>query len=155
VNPVIPEVINQIAFQVIGNDLTVTLAAASGQLQLNAFEPIIGYNLFESIEMLKDGCRILSDQCVAGITANAERCRANVLRSPGLATVLNPLIGYERAALIAKESLRTGRSVYDLALEARVVTREQLEALMDPSRMTGPTGLQKAQRTARKKAKRG
>jgi aspartate ammonia-lyase len=139
VNPVIPEVINQIAFQVIGNDLTVTLAAASGQLQLNAFEPIIGYNLFESIEMLSDGCRILADQCLAGITANAERCRANVMRSPGLATVLNPVIGYERAALIAKESLRTGKSVYDLALESRVVTREQLDMLMDPSRMTGST----------------
>ena len=139
VNPVIPEVINQIAFQVIGNDLTVTLAAASGQLQLNAFEPIIGYNLFESIEMLSDGCRILADQCVAGITANAEHCRANVMRSPGLATVLNPVIGYERAALIAKESLRTGTSVYDLALESRIITREQLDELMDPSRMTGLT----------------
>jgi aspartate ammonia-lyase len=139
VNPVIPEVINQIAFEVIGNDLTVTLAAASGQLQLNAFEPIIGYNLFDSIDMLKDGCRILSDQCVAGITANAARCRANVMRSPGLATVLNPVIGYERAALIAKESLRTGKSVYDLALETRVVTRSQLDALMDPGKMTRPT----------------
>ncbi len=138
VNPVIPEVINQISFEVIGNDLTVTLAAASGQLQLNAFEPIIGYNLFDSIEMLKDGCRILSDQCVAGITANAERCKSNVMRSPGLATVLNPLIGYERAALIAKESLRTGRSVYDLALEQRVVTKKQLDTVMDPRRMTQP-----------------
>jgi aspartate ammonia-lyase len=151
VNPVIPEVINQIAFQVIGNDLTVTLAAASGQLQLNAFEPIIGYNLFESIEMLKDGCMILSDQCIAGITANAERCRANVMRSPGLATVLNPLIGYERAALIAKESLRTGRSVYDLALAARVVTRAQLEALMDPSRMTGSPVAKRPRKTAQKR----
>jgi aspartate ammonia-lyase len=139
VNPVIPEVINQIAFQVIGSDLTVTLAAASGQLQLNAFEPVIGYNLFDSIEMLKDGCRILSDRCVAGITANVERCRSNVMRSPGLATVLNPLIGYERAALIAKESLRAGRSVYDLALEMRIVTKEQLDALMDPRRLTGPS----------------
>lgn len=139
VNPVIPEVINQIAFQVIGNDLTVTLAAASGQLQLNAFEPIIGYNIFESIEMLKDGCGILADRCVSGITANVERCRRNVMNSPGLATVLNPLIGYERAALIAKESLRTGKSVFDLALETRIATREQLDALMDPARMTGPT----------------
>jgi aspartate ammonia-lyase len=141
VNPVIPEVINQISFQVIGHDLTVTLAAASGQLQLNAFEPIIGYNLFDSIAMLKDGCRILSDQCVVGITANVERCRTNVMRSPGLATVLNPLIGYERAALIAKESLRTGKSVYDLALDMRIVTKKQLDALMDPRRMTGPTVL--------------
>jgi len=152
VNPVIPEVINQIAFQVIGNDLTVTLAAASGQLQLNAFEPIIGLNLFDSIDMLKDGCRILSDQCVAGITANVERCRANVMRSPGLATVLNPVIGYERAALIAKEALRTGKSVYDLALETRIVTREQLDALMDPRKMTGPTV--PAQAKKRAKAKR-
>jgi aspartate ammonia-lyase len=108
-------------------------------LQLNAFEPIIGLNLFESIEMLKDGCRILSDLCVSGITANADRCRRNVMRSPGLATVLNPVIGYERAALIAKESLRSGKSVYDLALETRIVTREQLDALMDPRKMTGPT----------------
>lgn len=139
VNPVIPEVINQISFEVIGNDLTVTLAASSGQLQLNAFEPIIGLNLFDSIEMLKDGCRILADQCVAGITANVDRCIGNVLRSPGLATILNPIIGYERAALIAKEALRTGKSVYDLALETRIVTKEQLIALMDPRKMTGPT----------------
>lgn len=139
VNPVIPEVINQISFQVIGSDLTVTLAAASGQLQLNAFEPVIGYNIFDSIEMLKDGCLILSDRCVAGITANVERCRANVMRSPGLATVLNPLIGYERAASIAKQSLKTGVSVYDLALKEGIVTKEQLDALMDPRRMTGPT----------------
>ena len=139
VNPVIPEVINQISFQVIGSDLTVTLAAASGQLQLNAFEPIIGYNIFDSIEMLKDGCRILSDRCVSGITANVERCRANVLRSPGLATALTPLIGYERAASIAKKSLTTGASVFDLALAMRIVTKEQLDALMDPRRMTGPT----------------
>jgi len=139
VNPVIPEVINQISFQVIGSDLTVTLAAASGQLQLNAFEPIIGCNLFDSIEMLKDGCRILSDRCVSGITANVERCRANVMRSPGLATALTPLIGYERAASIAKESLKTGTSVFDLALDMRIVTKEQLDALMDPRRMTGPT----------------
>ncbi len=139
VNPVIPEVINQISFQVIGSDLTVTLAAASGQLQLNAFEPIIGYNIFDSIEMLKDGCRILSDRCVSGITANVERCRANVLRSPGLATALTPLIGYERAASIAKKSLTTGASVFDLALAMRIVTRQQLDALMDPRRMTGPT----------------
>jgi aspartate ammonia-lyase len=139
VNPVIPEVINQISFQVIGNDLTVTLAAASGQLQLNAFEPIIGLNLFDSIAMLRDGCVILADQCVSGITVNAERCMSNVRRSPGLATILNPIIGYERAALIAKESLRTGKSVYDLALETRIVTKEQLDALMDPRKMTGPT----------------
>jgi aspartate ammonia-lyase len=138
VNPVIPEVINQISFQVIGSDLTVTLAAASGQLQLNAFEPVIGYNIFDSIEMLKDGCRILSDRCVAGITANVARCNDNVMRSPGLATLLNPLIGYERAAAIAKQSLRTGRSVAALALEAGVVTQEQLRDLMDPRRMTGP-----------------
>ena len=152
VNPVIPEVINQIAFQVIGSDLTVTLAAASGQLQLNAFEPVIGYNLFDSIEMLKDGCRILSDRCVSGITANVERCRANVLRSPGLATALTPLIGYERAASIAKKSLTTGASVFDLALAMRIVTREQLDALMDPRRMTGPTV--SARGRARRKAPR-
>ncbi|MCX6136183.1 MAG: aspartate ammonia-lyase [Ignavibacteriales bacterium] len=130
VNPVIPEAMNQISFRVIGNDLTVTLAAASGQLQLNAFEPIIALSIFESARMLKDGCRILADRCVRGITADAERCRANVERSPGLATLLNPFIGYERAASIAKECLKTGRPVYDLVLEKGWMDKKSLDNLM-------------------------
>jgi len=102
-------------------------------------------------EMLKVGCRILPDNWVAGLMANAARCRANVMRSPGLATVLNPLIGYERAARIAKESLKTGKSVYDLALEARVVTRAQLDALMDPSRITGSPVARRLRKTTQKR----
>ncbi len=139
VNPVIPEVINQIAFRVIGSDVAVTIAAASGQLQLNAFEPIIGYSIFESIRSLNDGCRILADKCVSGIKANVERCRTNVERSPGLATILNPFIGYERAAAIAKECLATGRPVADLVLARGWMTKQELDRVMRPELMTRPT----------------
>jgi aspartate ammonia-lyase len=110
VNPVIPEVVNQIAFEVIGNDLTVSFAAEAGQLQLNAFEPIIAHSLFKSINHLRSGCLTLAEKCVQGITANREHLRRTVERSIGIVTALNPFIGYANATEIAQEALATDQS---------------------------------------------
>ncbi len=138
VNPVIPEVVNQIAFEVIGNDMTVTMAAEAGQLQLNAFEPVIAHSLFKSLAHLAAGCRTLAERCVAGITANRERARRFVDESTGVVTALNPFIGYARAAEIAAEALATGRRVYDLVLEKGLMSREQLDEVMRPEVLTRP-----------------
>lgn len=141
VNPVIPEVVNQIAFKVIGNDLTVTLAAEGGQLELNVFEPVIVQSLFESIEMLKNGMNTLNYRCIDGITANEERCRKMVHNSIGLVTALNPYIGYEASSQLAKEALVTNRSVYDLVLEKGLLTKEQLDTILAPENMVKPRKL--------------
>ncbi len=141
VNPVIPEVVNQIAFKVIGNDLTVTLAAEGGQLELNVFEPVIVQSLFESIEMLKNGMNTLKYRCIDGITANEERCRKMVHNSIGLVTALNPYIGYEASSQLAKEALVTNRSVYDLVLEKGLLTKEQLDTILAPENMVKPRKL--------------
>lgn len=135
VNPVIPEVVNQVAFQVIGNDLTITLAAEGGQLQLNAFEPVIVFNLFQSVTMLTRAMTTLSNLCVRGIQANREACRRGVEHSIGLVTALNPLIGYENSTLIAKEALSTGASVFDLVLKHGLLSREKLEEALKPENM--------------------
>ena len=139
VNPVIPEVVNQICFQVIGNDVTITMAAAAGQLQLNAFEPIILFNLYRSIAILIRGCQTLARRCVIGITANREVCKSYVERSIGLVTALNPLIGYERSAEVAKEALATGRAVGEVAVAKGYVTAEELAQLLRPERMLSPS----------------
>ncbi len=138
VNPVIPEVVNQIAFEVIGNDITVTMAAEGGQLQLNAFEPIIAHSLFKSISHLAAGCRTLSERCVRGITANRERARRLLDDSTALVTALNPYIGYARSSEIAREALATGRRVYELVLEKKLMTREDLDAILRPEVLTQP-----------------
>ncbi|WP_186644894.1 aspartate ammonia-lyase [Fluviispira vulneris] len=135
VNPVIPEVVNQIAFQVIGNDLTVTMASEGGQLQLNAFEPVMVFNIFQSVTMLTRGMRTLGRLCVEGITANKEACRRSVEHSIGLVTALNPLIGYENSTMIAKEALATGDSVFNLVLKHKLLTRQQLEDALKPENM--------------------
>jgi len=142
VNPVIPEVVNQIAFKVIGNDLTVTLAAEAGQLELNVMEPVIVQSIFESIEMLKNGMTILKYKCVDGITANERRCRELVENSIGLITALNPVLGYEISTQLAKEALLTGRGVYELVLEKNLMTREQLDTLLAPENMLTPQKFQ-------------
>lgn len=141
VNPVIPEVVNQIAFKVIGNDLTVTLAAEGGQLELNVFEPIIVQSLFESIEMLKNGMNTLKYRCIDGITANVERCLHLVHNSIGLVTALNPILGYEKSTVLAKEALEGNRSVYDLVLEKKWLTKEQLDNILAPESMIKPRSL--------------
>jgi aspartate ammonia-lyase len=138
VNPVIPEVVNQVAFQVIGNDLTVTMAAEAGQLQLNVMEPVIAFNTFQSLKMLTQAINTLTRRCIQGITANRERCRHLVEHSIGLVTALNPYIGYENSTRIAKKALETNRSVAQLVLEEGLLSREQLEEILKPERMTSP-----------------
>jgi len=141
VNPVIPEVVNQIAFKVIGNDLTVTLAAEGGQLELNVFEPVIVQSLFESIEMLKNGMNTLKYRCIDGITANEERCRNMVHNSIGLVTALNPYIGYEASTQLAKEALVSNKSVYDLVLQKGLLSKQQLDTILAPENMVKPRKL--------------
>src|SRR5438874_9163713 len=138
VNPVIPEVVNQIAFEVIGNDMAVTMAAEAGQLQLNAFEPIIAHSLFKSLYHLAAGCRTLTDRCVKGIVANRERARRLLDESTALVTALTPILGYARSTEIAREALATGKKVLDIVLEKKVMTREQLEQVLQPERLTKP-----------------
>jgi aspartate ammonia-lyase len=135
VNPIIPEVVNQVAFEVIGNDLTVTMAAEAGQLELNAMEPVIAYNLFTSLDLLGRACRTLVTRCIRGITANRERCRQMVENSIGLVTALNPILGYEKATEIAEEALRSGRSVVEVVLEKNYLNHEQLEQILSPQKM--------------------
>lgn len=142
VNPIIPEVVNQVAFEVIGNDITVTMAAEAGQLELNVMEPVIAYNLFTSIDMLGRACHTLADRCIQGITANRERTRKMVENSIGLVTALNPLIGYEKSTEIAHAALQTGRSVYDLVLEKGYLTKEQLDDALSPENMIRPRYMQ-------------
>jgi len=138
VNPVIPEVVNQIAFKVIGNDLTVSLGAEAGQLELNVMEPIIAQSIFESIEMLKNGITVLIDKCINGITANEEHIRNMVLNSIGLVTALNPVLGYETSTQLAKEALEQGKGVYELVLEQKLMTREKLDEVLAPENMIKP-----------------
>jgi len=144
VNPVIPEVVNQIAYEVIGNDVTVSFAAEAGQLQLNAFEPIIAHSLFKSITHLTNGCLTLADRCVKGITANKERLRSIVEHSIGIVTALNPYIGYDNATEIAQEALITGQSVYELVLAKGLLTKEQLDEILQPAMLTHPRKLSSA-----------
>jgi aspartate ammonia-lyase len=138
VNPVIPEVVNQIAFEVIGNDVTVSFAAEAGQLQLNAFLPILAHSIFKSLTHLRNGCLTLAERCVRGITANRERLEEHMDRSIGIVTALNPYIGYENATGVAQEALRTGRSVTDLVLEKELLTREELREILKPESLTRP-----------------
>jgi len=138
VNPVIPEVVNQIAFKVIGNDLVVTIAAEGGQLELNVFEPVIVQSLFESIEMLKNGMMTLKEKCIDGITANEDRCRELVEKSIGIVTALNPALGYESCTKLAKEALETNRGVYELVLEKKLLSKTELDDLLKPENMIKP-----------------
>ena len=141
VNPVIPEVVNQIAFEVIGNDITVSFAAEAGQLQLNAFEPIIAHSLFKSVSHLRNGCLTLADRCVAGITANTEHLRASVANSIGIVTALNPYIGYAHATAVAQEAHASGGSVYDIVLARKLLTKQQLDQILRPETLTRPVPL--------------
>ncbi len=146
VNPVIPEVVNQVAFEVIGNDVTVSMAAQAGQLELNVMEPVIAFNLLRSIDMLGRACQTLAERCVDGITANRERCREMVMNSIGLVTALNPYLGYEKSTEIAKEALATGGSVYAIVLEKGYMSKAELEEILSPENMTRPRDLRKSDR---------
>lgn len=138
INPVIPEVVNQVAFNIIGNDMTITMATEAGQLELNAFEPIIFYNLFESIRTLTAAVKTLVDNCIVGITANEKHCKDMVDNSVGVITAICPYVGYEKAADIAKEALKSGQSVRELILEKGVMNEEELNTILDPYTMTEP-----------------
>lgn len=138
VNPVIPEVVNQVAFNIIGNDMTITMAAEAGQLELNAFEPIIFYCMFQSIDTLAYAVETLVDNCITGITANEERCREMVENSVGIITAINPHVGYQKAADIAKKALKTGESVRSLILKEKLMDEEELNQILDPVHMTEP-----------------
>ena len=136
VNPVIPEVTNQVCFKVIGNDTTVCFAAEAGQLQLNVMEPVIAQCILESQTWLINAMNTLRSKCVEGITVNAEHCFEMVKNSIGIVTALNPYIGYKASTKVAKEALETGRSVYDLVLEHGLMTQEKLDEALDPKAMT-------------------
>ena len=138
VNPVMPEVMNQICFDIIGKDVTITLAAEAGQLELNVMEPVIAYSLFSGMKRLGAGCRSLVDYCIRGITANRERCREMVYHSIGIVTALNPYLGYETSASIAREALESGRSLVDIVRERGLMSEEQLEEVLAPEHMLQP-----------------
>ncbi len=138
INPVIPEVVNQAAFLVIGHDVTITMCAEAGQLELNAFEPVLFYQLFESISALTAAVDTFVENCVIGIQANRTKCLENVEKSTGIVTAMAPYIGYQRSASIAKESLKTGVSVREIILRDGIMTEEQLEELLDARAMTEP-----------------
>lgn len=140
VNPVIPEVVNQVSFLVIGHDVTITLAAEAGQLELNAFEPVIFYQLFESVRALTGAVHTLVDHCIDGIEVNRERCEEWVNRSVGIVTALNPYIGYKKAAEIAKESLKTGEPVKYIVLRDGLMDEKTLNEVLDPLALTQPFG---------------
>lgn len=143
VNPVIPEVVNQIAYKVIGNDLTITMASEAGQLQLNVMEPIIAYSLMESIEMLINGMNTLKSKCIVGITANEKRLKEMVLNSIGLVTALNPYLGYEDSTKVAAEALKTGKGVYEIVLEHKLLDKDKLDEILKPENMIQPRKIEK------------
>src|SRR6516162_3102764 len=138
VNPVVPEVVSQICFQIIGNDVTVAMATEASELELNMAEPIIAFNLFFGLTRLRTAAIVLASRCIAGIEPNRDRCREYVQNSIGLVTALNPILGYEKSAAIAKEALKTGGSVYDLVIAKGWLTKEKLDELLKPENMTHP-----------------
>lgn len=140
VNPVMPEVAAQIGFQVIGNDLAVTLGAQAGQLELNVMRPVIAHNLLQSLEILKNGCRMLRTHCVEGITADAGRCRHYAEQSYGIAAALNPHIGYSKAAECVKESVRSGKTLRQVVLEKKLLSASSLDKILSPANLTQPSG---------------
>ena len=136
INPVIPEVVSQVAFLIMGHDVTINFAAANGQLELNAFGPVLYYQLFESIFALNGAAESFAKDCVEGITANIDTCKENVEKSVGIITVLVPVIGYQKAAEIAKEALKTGTPVRELILRNKILKEEELDKILDPMKMT-------------------
>ena len=138
INPVIPEVVSQVAYNVIGNDVTVTMAAEAGQMELNAFEPVIFYKIFESIDTLKGAVETLIDNCITGITANREHCKALVESSAALATALCPALGYKKSAEIAKKCMKTGSPVRQIVLDEHLLTEQELDQYLDLMDMTQP-----------------
>ena len=140
VNPVLPEVVNQVCFKAIGNDLTVSLAAEAGQLQLNVMEPIIAYCILESQTMFMNAAGTLRIHCIDGITANVDVCRKYVEHSIGVVTALNPLLGYDKSTELAAEAMKTGKGIVELVREKKLLTEEQIKTVLDPKAMVGAAG---------------
>ncbi|KKM12162.1 aspartate ammonia-lyase [Clostridiales bacterium PH28_bin88] len=138
VNPVIPEVVNQVAFQVIGNDHTIALAVEAGQLELNVMEPVIAFNLLQSLEILCNAVKVFRERCIEGITVNREQCQGMVERSVGMITALSPYIGYEEASVLAQEVIASGRTVPEIVAEKGLLSQEEIQAVMSPKAMTEP-----------------
>src|SRR5579875_290085 len=138
VNPVMAELLDMVAFQVIGCDTVVALAVQAGQLELNVMMPAMAWNLLHAIEILKNTCRVVSEKCVAGIKANRETCERYAFRTPSLATALNPVLGYDLVAKVVKKALSTGKTIPEVCLEEKLLTRRALNKLLDPRRMTEP-----------------
>ena len=141
VNPVIPEVMNQIAYKVIGNDLCVAMSSEEAQMELNAMEPVMAQCCFESAAIMMNGFDTLRINCIDGITANPEQCRDYIHKSFGVVTALNPVIGYKNSTKIAKEAMATGKSVYDLVLEHGILSKEDLDTILSPENMIKPVKL--------------
>ena len=141
VNPVIPEVMNQICYKVMGNDLTVTMAGDAAQMELNAMEPVMAQCCFESSDLLMNGFDTLRTLCIDGITANEDECRGYIRNSIGIVTALNPIIGYKNSTKIAKEAMETGRGVYDLVLEHDILSKEDMDTILSPENMIKPVKL--------------
>lgn len=138
VNPVLPEMINQVAFQIIGNDTTIGMAAEAGQFELNVMVPVLYFNLFQSFTILTNALQVFTDRCLAGIQPNRERCRGYAVKNIGIATALNPYIGYEKSCQVAREAAETGRTVREVVLAANLLPEEQLDQILDPVKMTVP-----------------
>ncbi|MCL6269169.1 aspartate ammonia-lyase [Sansalvadorimonas sp. 2012CJ34-2] len=138
VNPVIPEVVNQICFKVVGNDITITMAAEAGQLQLNVMEPVISQSLFESMHLLERGCETLMDKCIVGITANRDVCEKQVFDSIGIVTFLNPFIGHHEGDIVGQICAQTGRSVRDVVLERNLLSKVELDEIFSVENMKAP-----------------
>lgn len=138
VNPVIPEVVNQVCYRVMGNDVTVSFASEAGQLQLNVMEPVLVYAIMESMMLMQNAMNTLREQCIDGIIANEEHCRNMVFNSVGIVTALNPYIGYKNSTVIAKEALESGRGVYELVLEHQLLSKQELDEILDPVHMLAP-----------------
>ena len=141
VNPVIPEVMSQVCYKVMGNDLTVTLAGDAAQMELNAMEPVMAQCCFESVELLINGMNTFRTRCIEGIQANKERCMSYIRNSIGIVTALNPIIGYKNSTKIAKQAMETGRGVYDLVLENGILSKEDLDTILSPENMIKPVNL--------------
>ena len=141
VNPVIPEVMNQVSYKVIGNDLCVAMSGEAAQMELNAMEPVMAQCCFESADLLMNGFDTLRTLCIDGITANEEKCRKDVHNSIGVVTALNPVIGYKNSTKIAKEAQETGKGVYELVLEHDILSKEDLDTILKPENMIHPVKL--------------
>jgi fumarate hydratase class II len=137
VNPVIPEVVAQVAARVIGNDASATIAGLSGHLELNTMMPVLGASVLESVQLVASACRLFDAKCVRGMKADKQRCRRNAELSPAVATALNPLIGYDKAAALVKEARTTGRTIRQLLLEKKLLPKKKIDEVLDLRRMTG------------------